>query len=195
MRNLCGEVVAIALLLGAAGPASAQRGTNGGFERMKTLVGEWQGRMDGGPAVRSTFKLVSEGSALVEMLNPAAESAKSIYRSDSERVTPTHYLVVMQRPSGQMEMVSVYHADGDRVAMTHYCSANNQPRMSTAPVSGTPAELEFNLTGITNLASPGAPHITRLVIVFEDQDHILEKWTEKEGAKEHTETSRLTRTK
>jgi hypothetical protein len=71
------------------------------FERLKGLVGSWQGAAKGHEGMVTSFELVANGSALVERLAPAPDEV----------------------------MVNVYHPDGDAVVMTHYCSAGNQPRM------------------------------------------------------------------
>jgi len=81
---------------GFAAPAPA----NPAWERLKSLVGEWDGTEAGKP-FHVSYKLVSSGTALMETMNgPDA-----------------------------MEMVTVYHPDGESILMTHYCSMGNQPRM------------------------------------------------------------------
>lgn len=110
---------------------------------MKMLVGEWEGKAENGTAVRVSYRLVSGGTALMESLQPV----------------------------GEPEMVTLYTADGDHLALTHYCSANNQPHLRTAPISGGPQKLDFSFVGATNLASPAASHIHHLVVTFEDNDH------------------------
>jgi hypothetical protein len=74
---------------------------------MKSLVGNWQGSIDGKPA-RLTYALVSNGTALME----TSESHDS------------------------NQMVTVYHPDGPSLLMTHYCSAGNQPRMQAQKFEG-----------------------------------------------------------
>jgi hypothetical protein len=71
------------------------------FERLTSLVGEWQGVGEGMEQTVTSFRVVANGSVLVEDL----------------------------RPSAAEEMVNVYHPDGSDVVMTHYCAAGNQPRM------------------------------------------------------------------
>ena len=124
-------------------PAAAQNGANPGFDKLKTLVGEWEGKTAEGKDAQVSYRLVSSGTALEEML----------------------------RPGGESEMVTMYTADGKRVAVTHYCSANNQPRMQTAPLSASPQKLDFTYVGATNLASPTAGHMYRLLVGFRDNDH------------------------
>ncbi len=146
-------------------PAFAQTGGNGGFAKLKTLVGEWEGKTESGKVVRASYRLVSAGSALVETLSPPDES----------------------------EMVTVYHPDGNRLMLTHYCNSNNQPRMRTEPIAGPANQLDFSFLDVANLSSPAAGHMHRLAITFEDTDHFTQKWTWRENGREVTEAFHFTR--
>ncbi|HEV8487117.1 MAG TPA: hypothetical protein VGV87_26460 [Blastocatellia bacterium] len=90
-------------------------------------------------------------------------------------------------------MVTVYHPDGDSVLMTHYCAVGNQPRMR-ARRSGTDS-LIFQFVDVANLKGVGAGRMQRLVIKFQDADHLTEEWTWKEGNKETTSVFHLQRAK
>src|SRR5438067_1341871 len=63
------------------------------FERMRSMLGEWEAVEDGKP-VRAWYKLISGGTTLLETFK------------------------VGDAP----EMISVYHPDNDDLVMTHYCS-------------------------------------------------------------------------
>ena len=140
---------------------------NAGFERMKPLAGQWTGTSSEGKPVVISYALVSDGSALVERIHTGSEPG----------------------------MVTVYHPDGDRLMMTHYCSLHNQPRMRTKPVPGEGGRLEFDFVDATNLPSPDAMHMHRLVVTFQDEDHFAQEWTWREGGKEGTVVFRLERMK
>src|SRR5512139_3292801 len=117
------------------------------FEKMKSLVGEWKGTsVDKKPAT-VTYTLVSDNSALMERLAIGGES----------------------------EMVTMYYPDGDHLMMTHYCSAHNQPRMRTETASTDIKNLTFDLLDVTNLASPDAGHMKKLVVTFADKDHFTQE--------------------
>lgn len=150
-----------------ARPSAAQTNANPGFDKMKTLLGEWDGKTTNGKAVQVSYRLVSNGTALMEALHPAEES----------------------------EMVTLYTADGEGVAVTHYCSANNQPRMRSAPASGDPQKLDFSFVGATNLTRPDVGHMHRLAVAFQDNDHFTQSWTWRENGKDKTETFTFTRKK
>lgn len=140
--------------------------TNTGFDQLKSLAGEWEGTNAEGKAVHVVYEVASNGSALMERLHPSAET----------------------------EMVTMYSSDGDRLAMTHYCSSGNQPQMHTAAVSGTSQKFTFDFVRATNLASPGAGHMGKLVVTLQDHDHFTQEWTWMEGGKPaHTEVLHFTR--
>ena len=129
-----------------------------GFEKLKTLTGEWSGKTKDGSAVGVSYKVVSNGTAIMEMLSMAKE--------------------------GEADMVTVYHPDGDNLIMTHYCSANNQPRMKALPVSGEIKTLTFSFLDATNLSGPDAGHMHRLAVNFQDKDHFTQEWTWREKGKD-----------
>jgi hypothetical protein len=103
----------------------AQSTAAAGFEKLKALVGEWQGTGPHGK-VNLSYQLISGGSALMEILDPISE------------------------PS----MATIYHLDGDKLVMTHYCSIGNQPRMLAQVPAGEIKNLSFTFVDATNLAKP-----------------------------------------
>ncbi len=133
-----------------ANPAVAQSKSGASFDKLKSLVGEWQGKNPDGTPLRVTYKVFSGGSALLETLEPGGD-----------------------RPS----MITVYHVDGDNLLMTHYCSAQNQPRMRAKPVSGKVKKIDFSYVDATNLSDPSDGHMHGLVVTFLDKDHITQEWT------------------
>ena len=158
--------IAWGLLLAGALLFAEEKGTtqknSPGFERLKTLTGEWSAKTKDGKPVRVSYKVVSNGSALMEMLS---------------------------MDKGEGDMVTVYHQDGDNLMLTHYCSANNQPRMKALPVSGEVKTLTFSFLDATNLAAPDSGHMHRLVVTFLDKNHMTQDWTWREYGKDtFTET-------
>ena len=146
---------------------SAKTEPNAGFEKMKPLVGNWQGKANDGKPVKISYALVSGGSALVETIQAESEPG----------------------------MVTVYHPDGDRLMMTHYCSLNNQPRMRADTGPAENGKLVFNFVDATNMSSPDAMHMHRLAVTFEGKDRFVQEWTWKGGEKEGTVVFRLERMK
>ena len=88
--------VFIALLTTAAFPQSDSRAA---FEKLKSLEGSWAGKGSQGQPIQVTFRVTSNGSA------------------------------IMSEIEGSEDMISMIHLDGDRLMLTHYCATGNQPRM------------------------------------------------------------------
>jgi len=123
------------------------------FKKMMTLEGEWEGKDADGNPVRTSFKPVISGTAVMETL----------------------------APSGMEEMLSLFSVDGNGIQLAHYCPTNNQPRMRAVPSSADPQELDFQFTGAGNLPDSSVGHQHRMVLHFEDADHITENWTWRHG--------------
>jgi len=121
------------------------------FERVKQLVGAWEGTSGMGKAAEKTrveYRLTSGGSALVETL--AAGNGE--------------------------EMVSVYYDQKGKLAMTHYCSLRNQPHMTLAKSDAQSIDLVFAKKG--NVINPAKEmHMHGVSFTFTDNDHIVQKWT------------------
>jgi len=121
------------------------------FERIKQLVGVWEGTSDmskEGEKVRVEYRLTAGGSALVETLFPGSVE----------------------------EMVSVYHDRNGKLAMTHYCMLRNQPRMTLAKSNARTIELVFARKG-NDINPAKEKHMHAVHITFTDNDHIVQTWT------------------
>jgi hypothetical protein len=167
MKNLR-VLLAVAVFAGIAlaqqsSPARPTGKASTAFDKLQSLAGEWEGKMNEGgkdlPATTS-FRLVSDRSVLMNILGAG---------------TP-------------YEMVTMFHMDGSDLLATHYCGAHNQPRFRF--VSGSdPNVLAFKFKDATNLASPTAPHMVGVKITLLDPNHHYEDWTFLENGK--TSTSRF----
>lgn len=100
MKTLRSLIVAFAALWLATSGFAADSGADAGWEKLKSLAGEWEGVEDGKP-FHASYKIVSSGTAVMETLEG----------------------------SDAMQMITVYTPDGRSLLMTHYCSMGNQPRM------------------------------------------------------------------
>lgn len=133
------------------------------FERVKELVGTWQGNkqaLDGQETITVEYALTSRGTAVIERMFPG---------------TPK-------------EMVSIYAQDGHEIVMTHYCALGNQPRMRTgSPVTGNSLILSYiDGTGMRSLQDK---HMHELTLTFVDDRHMKHEWTIFEhGRKQVTHT-------
>jgi hypothetical protein len=137
------------------------------FDRLKQLVGIWEGTADmgkGKESVRVEYRLTSGNSVVVETLFPG---------------TPE-------------EMVSVYHDRKGKLAMTHYCSLQNQPHMTLKKSDAR--TLDFVLAKDNDFNPAQETHMHAVSIAFEDNDHIVQRWTTFEkGKAAGVVTLRLTR--
>jgi hypothetical protein len=141
----------------AATSAIAQTDSQKAFAAIKKMPGTWEGTGRDGHPLQVTFKVVSGGSA------------------------------VMSEILGDHEMVSMFSLDGaDKLLLTHYCAVGNQPRMQ-ANVSPDGRIITFNFVNATNLESPGAGHMQRMVLTLLDDNHHTEDWTFIDHGKEMKE--------
>jgi hypothetical protein len=169
MKKAISMLAVAALATGLfAGQAGSQAKPAGGFDRLTTLVGEWNATPEGGKTFTSTIRFVSNSTALEETFD------------DGEK---------------HNQMVTLYTSDGDRVALTHFCSVGNQPRMETPAVTHDSNEFAFAFTGATNLASAEDMHMHQMTLKIEDSDHFSETWTMHAIGKEQNETFHFTRKK
>jgi hypothetical protein len=119
------------------------------WEKLKTLVGEWEGyMMENGQKVptRISVRMTGDGSALMHLI----------------------------APGDPHEMVTMFHMDQADLLATHYCAAHNQPRMRAVPSTDS-NKVAFEFKDGTNIR-PGDGFMRRLTITFVDADHHNETW-------------------
>lgn len=167
-RSMLKSLPAIPILLLAAFAlaavaASAQTDAQKAFNAIKNMPGTWEGKTPDGRDVRVDFKVTAGGSA------------------------------VMSEILGHEDMVSMFHLDGaNRLLLTHYCAAGNQPRME-ASVSPDGKTITFTFVDATNLATPDAGHMQRMILTMIDENHHTEEWVFADHGTEHRETFDLRR--
>jgi len=138
------------------------------FDQLKSLAGEWEGKeTSSGMVVKLSYKVVSNGSAVMETMRPANEP----------------------------EMITMYTLEGDRIVVTHYCSAGNQPTMQTAPLSGATGKYDFTFVRVAGTKSPDEGHMAGLSVSIPDKDHLVEVWTFQNQGQSHAATFTYTRAK
>jgi len=101
---------------------------------------------------------------------------------------------IMSEIKGKEDMISMFNLDGDRVLLTHYCAVGNQPRM-VATASPDGKTFTFDFVDATNLPTPDAAHMIRMVLAMPDANHHTEEWTFSDHGKEHKEVFDLRRKK
>ncbi len=138
------------------------------FERMKSLLGSWKGTDPKGAPVDVSYKLVSEGTAIMEVLGVEGHAEN---------------------------MVTMYHLDNGRLMGTHYCSMGNQPRLQLNAGKSSDSTLVFTFRDATNMQSVNDPHIHGLTIIFRDKTHFAQEWVSMADGKEQRETFSYSRVK
>lgn len=149
MRNkaLCGVVFVLALA--AAVAAQMKSPAEAGFERLKTLQGDWidvDGIFGEKGKVAVTYRVTGAGNTIVETF-PVG--------------TP-------------FEMMTVYHKDGAGLALTHFCAGGNQPRMTSKGIEGD--ALVFDFAGGTNIDPRTTSHMHSARLEFISADEFKATW-------------------
>lgn len=126
------------------------------YKKLQSLAGDWAGKDDQGEEVKTNFKPAISNTVVMETLNAA----------------------------GMEEMLTLYSVDGDGIALLHYCPTGNQPHMRALPTSGDVKELTFSFLSAGNLPSLAVGHEHKMVLDFEDKDHITERWTWRKNGKD-----------
>jgi hypothetical protein len=145
MMTVCaGLLIAAALSVNAKEADQAQKGSPE-FERMKTLVGTWQGKTDMGQGpidLTVQYRLLAGGSVLEERVFSG---------------TPN-------------EMVTMYYDKNGKLAMTHYCMFGNRPAMLLKSSDAKTLKFDFDATcGINPTAES---HMHALTLSFDDSNTI-----------------------
>ena len=157
--------MALALfMIFAATAALAQSNAQKSFDQLKSLAGTWEGKNSMNEPMQVSFKVTSNGSAVMSEILGHGE-----------------------------DMISMIHLDGpSRLLLTHYCGAGNQPRMQ-AKASADGTTITFDFLDATNLATPDAGHMRSVVIAVLDPNHHTEEWTFTDHGKEMKELFDLRR--
>lgn len=141
-----------------AADVASGRDAKSAFERLKGLVGEWEGHVvtsDGQPPTTIRYEATSAGSVVMERLRIGADT----------------------------EMVSMFHLDGKDLVLTHYCAAGNQPHLRWNPAKSTATELAFDFVRGGNMdpAVDGHMHSGRMLL--KNGAHLENVWIGWEGGK------------
>lgn len=150
MKNIIKTLAAtlfLAASIGAAasGPAPAAAPSSPEFERLKTLVGTWEGKADLGQGpvdMIVKFRLLAGGTVLEERIFPG---------------TPH-------------EMITMYFEKEGRLALTHYCVMGNRPGMLLKSADADTLRFDFDKTcGIDPLKET---HMNSMTLRFDSPNSI-----------------------
>ena len=144
-------------------PAAARSDAQISFDTLKTLAGEWEGRVTVDPPqpdwegndkpLHVTMRVTSRGNAVVHELQAAG--------------TPLD-------PSKYDHPVTMLYLDNDRLNLVHYCDAGNRPHMVARKSEGGKT-LEFDFADLSGGTEYG--HMHHAVFTSIDGTHHTEDWT------------------
>jgi hypothetical protein len=165
MKSRSTTLATLVMLTGLS--ALAQSDSQKAFDSMKSLAGVWEGKNSMGERVRVSYRLTAGSSALMSEIAP-------------------------QMQGQSHNMITMIHMDRDRLLLTHYCAVGNQPRMqaSSSPDGRT---IIFDFVDATNLTSPDAGHMQRVIFTIRDSHHHTEEWHFVDHGKEIVEKFDLDR--
>jgi hypothetical protein len=162
-------VILLATLAFPAHSSPADTQAKAALEKLRSLAGDWEGKDNMDMPAKTNFKVMVSGTTVMETLSPTG--------------------------MGGEDMVTLYTVDGDSIRIVHYCPTNNQPRMRATPGAGEIKELTFEFQGAGNLPDESVGHQHKLVLRFEDADHITESWTWRAKGKDTPMVVHFTRKK
>lgn len=119
------------------------------FEKLKGLVGTWEGKttMNGKEeTTKVTYELTSGGTAIIEKMMPGTDH----------------------------EMVTMYSNRGKEVQATHYCMLGNQPEMKLK--KSTDNEFTFEMNGTKGISNKNEMHMHSLKMAL-NGDKLKQEWT------------------
>jgi hypothetical protein len=130
------------------------------FNRLASLLGEWEGKFADGRRHTVSYRLTAAGSVLVETwaLKPGRES------------------------------MTLYHLDGDALLADHYCPQGNTPRLRLSD-SSTPDRLSFVFLDGTNLQVKDKAHQHAFWIKLDGPDAFVRSETYVENGSTDVDTS------
>ncbi len=112
---------ALTLLVGAvsAATAAAPGDAAAGFEKLKSLAGQWEAKGPEGMPVTVTYSVVSEGSAVLEQISFG--NMVTVYHRDGDGLMLTHYCAGGNQP----RMRAAASKDGGRTYDFRFVDVTN----------------------------------------------------------------------
>lgn len=146
ITSYCATLLLTATAWLNAGETPAPKPGSQEFERLKTLVGTWKGKIDMGHGpedITTQYRLVAAGSVLEERIFPG---------------TPN-------------EMITMYYDKDGKLSLTHYCMMGNRPAMALKASDAKTITFDFDGTCCT-IDPKKESHMHGMTIRFDDADTI-----------------------
>ena len=141
--SVCATLILAATLSLNAGDPAKPNPSSREFERLKTLVGTWQGKTDIGQGpidMTVQYRLLAAGSVLEERVFAGTAN----------------------------EMITMYYDKGGKLALTHYCIMGNRPGMLLK--SSDERTLKFDFDKTCGINPQKESHMHALTIRFDDEN-------------------------
>ncbi|HEU0008976.1 MAG TPA: hypothetical protein VFT34_04080 [Verrucomicrobiae bacterium] len=145
MTSVCAMLLAATTLAANAGQPPTPKPGSAEFERMKTLVGTWNGTVDMGQGpveMVAQYRLLAGGSVLEEKVFAG---------------TPN-------------EMTTMFYDKEGKLALTHYCVMGNRPAMVLKSADSKSIRFDFDKT--CGIDAKKESHMHALTLTFDDADTI-----------------------
>ena len=145
LKSFCATLLLAAAVSVNAGEPPKLKPGSPEFERMKTMVGNWQGKADMGQGpidMVAQYRLLAGGSVLEERVFAG---------------TPN-------------EMVTMFYDRDGKLGLTHYCVLGNRPGMQLQ--SSDSKTLKFDFDKTCGINPKKESHMHALTITFDDGDTV-----------------------
>lgn len=142
LRVSIGVALAIACLLVAAAPASADVRADEAFKMLQDLEGQWQGLNLGAESTLVEYEVAGDGTMVVETLG-----------RHTLKLMITIFRIVTLLDSEELEAV-------------HFCASGNVTTMRLNQAASSPQKLVFDFVSLDETASPGAMNIRAIDLAF-----------------------------
>ena len=145
-----GAFAAVALAAGEIPTLADPSPAAAGLRRFAELAGDWEGRSTKGWTERLRFQVLAGGSAVLE--------------------------TSFEAHPGET-MATLFSLDRGELELRHYCVAGNQPHLRATEYAEGGRRITFTFVDGGNLPSREHGHMDRLVVFFDDRDHVTYRWT------------------
>lgn len=144
--SLCATLIFASVAPGLFAGEPGKPAASAEFEKMKSLVGTWQGKTDMGQGpvdMTVQYRLIAAGSVLEERIFPNSPN----------------------------EMVTMYYDKDGKLALTHYCMLGNRPALALKASESN--KLTFDFDGSCCTINPAKEsHMHAMTIRFDDADTV-----------------------
>lgn len=138
------------------------------FDKIKTLAGEWEGKVTLTPEVPEFKSRSGSGTPILHLTMRVTSRGNTITHEFQEADTPLDW-TKYDHP-----ITMIYLDEADRLTLTHYCDAGNRPRM-VGKVLADGKTVDFDFVELSGGNKFGHMHDAVFTII--DDNHHVQEWT------------------